>query len=82
MLLTAIIGVVTMLASVLMYAAILPEEWDASFNKALPILAGNDYVPDEYLPAIRQVLMACALTYVAGALADMLSLWRWWAIIR
>lgn len=79
--LTGVIGIITMLASVLMYVAILPEEYDASFNKALPILQ-EGYVPDEYLPAIRQVLKACALTYVAGALADILRLWRWIAILR
>ena len=81
-LLTAIIGIVTMLASVSMYVAILPEEWDASFNKALPMLEQEQLVPIKYMPAIRQVLKACALTYVAAALADVLSLWRWLAIIR
>ncbi len=78
----AAVGIVTMLASVLMYVAILPEEWDASFGKALPILDKGDYVPKEYLPAIRQILTACALTYVAGALADILRLWRWITLLR
>ena len=81
-LLTIVVGVVTMLSSVLMYAAVLPEEWDASFNKALPILEKGGYVPAEYLPAVRQVLKACALTYVAAALADILQLWRWLRLIR
>jgi Zn-dependent membrane protease YugP len=76
------IGVLTMLASVLMYLAILPEEWDASFNKALPILEQGGYVPSVYMPAIRQVLTACALTYVAAALADVLRLWRWLTLLR
>ena len=76
------IGIGTMLVSVLMYAAILPEEWDASFNKALPILDQGGYVPATHLPAIRQVLKACALTYVAGALADILRLWRWLSLLR
>lgn len=80
-LLTAVIGVLTMLASVLMYVAILPEEYDASFNKALPIL-DEGYVPEEHMVAVRQVLKACALTYVAAALADILRLWRWLAILR
>ena len=71
-----------MLASVLLYVAVLPEEWDASFNKALPILEKGEYVPAEYLPAIRQVLKACALTYVAAALADVLRLWQWLRFIR
>lgn len=79
--LTAAIGVLTMLVSVLMYVAILPEEYDASFNKALPIL-DEGYVPQEHMPAVRQVLKACALTYVAAALADILRLWRWLAILR
>lgn len=79
--LTGVIGVVTMLASVLMYVAILPEEYDASFCKAMPILE-QGYVPEEHLPAIRQVLKACALTYVAAALADILRLWRWLLILR
>ncbi len=81
-LLNIIIGVMTMFVSVLMYLAILPEEWDASFNKALPILEKGEYVPEQYLPAIRQVLKACALTYVAGALADVLRLWRWLLLLR
>ncbi|MCF6194610.1 MAG: zinc metallopeptidase [Kangiellaceae bacterium] len=80
--LTALIGVMTLLSSVLIYAAILPEEYDASFNKALPILEKGEYVPTEYLPAIRQVLKACAWTYVAAALADVLRWWRWLAILR
>ncbi len=82
MLAIGVVGIVTMLVSVLMYAAILPEEWDASFNKALPILEKGEYVPKEYMPAIRQVLKACALTYVAAALADVLRLWRWLRFLR
>lgn len=80
-LLTAAIGIGTMLISVLMYVAILPEEYDASFNKALPILK-EGYVPQEYMPAVKRVLRAAALTYVAAALADILRLWRWLAILR
>lgn len=80
--LTGLVGVMTLLSSVLIYAAILPEEFDASFNKALPILEKGEYVPPEYLPAIRQVLKACAWTYVAAALADVLRWWRWLAILR
>lgn len=80
--LSAGLGVLTMLVSVLMYVAILPEEFDASFGKALPILLEGEYITVEQAPAVRQVLRACALTYVASALADILSLWRWFAILR
>ena len=79
--LTIVIGLVTMLVSVLMHVAVLPEEYDASFNKAMPILA-EGYISDEELPKVRQILKACALTYVAAAMADVLNLWRWIRFIR
>lgn len=79
---TFLLGIIVLMSSVLIYAAILPEEWDASFSKALPILRKGKYLPDEYFPAIKQVLTACALTYVAAALADILRLWRWLAILK
>ncbi len=75
------VGLITMLSSVFMYAAILPEEYDASYKKALPILA-QGYLPETHMPAAREILKACALTYVAAALADVLSLWRWFRMIR
>lgn len=81
-LLTVGIGVTSMIASVILHAATLPEEWDASFNKALPILDKGGYVPQEHLPAIRQILKACALTYFAAALKEVLMLWRWVRFIR
>lgn len=79
--LTIVIGLVTMLVSVLMHVAVLPEEYDASFNKAMPILA-EGYISDDELPKVRQILKACALTYVAAAMADVLNLWRWIRFIR
>ena len=80
-LLSIVIGVITMLVSVLMHAAVLPEEYDASFNKAMPILS-EGYITEEQLPVVRKILKACALTYVAAALADILNLWRWLRFIR
>ena len=74
-------GVAAMLGSVGLYAMILPEEYDASFKKALPLLE-EGYLPEEHIPAARQVLKAAALTYVAGALANVLSIWRWLAVLR
>ncbi|MCF6283453.1 MAG: zinc metallopeptidase [Candidatus Polarisedimenticolaceae bacterium] len=81
-LLTGLIGVLTMLASVFMYVAILPEEFDASFNKALPILIEGEYINESQIEPVRRILKACAFTYVAAALADILRLWRWLAILR
>ena len=64
------------------YLIMLPEEWDASFNKALPILEQGEYVPEDKLPAIRSVLRAAALTYFASALASILNLGRWALLLR
>lgn len=76
-----LVGLATMLVSVFMYVAILPEEYDASFKKALPILK-EGYLPKQYIPKANSVLKACAMTYVAAALSDVLSLWRWARYLR
>jgi uncharacterized protein len=78
----AAVAIAVQLVSILMYAIVLPEEWDASFNKALPILIEGRYIHSHQVDSVRQVLKAAALTYVAGALADMLNLARWFAILR
>ncbi|EAQ64314.1 hypothetical protein MED121_19594 [Marinomonas sp. MED121] len=59
------------------YLAMLPEEWDASFNKALPILIEGRYLAPQDYPKIKKILTACALTYVAQALLNVLFFWRW-----
>lgn len=79
---TILAGLLGMLVSVLMYVAILPEEWDASFNKALPMLEEGGYVPVEHMPAVRRVLKAAALTYVAAALMNLLNLGRWIMLLK
>ncbi len=76
-----VVGLVTMLSSVLMYVAVLPEEFDASFKKALPILK-EGYLPDKYMSSANTVLKAAALTYVAAAMMDVLRLWRWLRFLR
>ncbi|NQV71264.1 MAG: zinc metallopeptidase [Pseudohongiella sp.] len=70
------------LAGALAYLIILPEEWDASFNKALPVLLEGEYVEPEQLPAIRKILKAAALTYFAAALANVLNVGRWFMLLR
>jgi Zn-dependent membrane protease YugP len=75
-------GVVSMLSAVVFHLLTLPVEWDASFNKALPILTGGEYIAPGEEKAVRSVLKAAAFTYVAAALADLLSLWRWLLILR
>lgn len=76
------ISLLLQLAGAFAYLIILPEEWDASFNKALPVLIEGEYVDAADLPAIRQVLKAAALTYFAAALANVLHIGRWFMILR
>jgi Zn-dependent membrane protease YugP len=75
-------GFITLCIPLVVHFVTLPVEFDASFNRALPILAAGDYIPTEDLPAARRILMACALTYVASALASLLNIWRWIRILR
>ena len=69
------------LAGALSYLVVLPEELDASFNKALPILAKGNYVPPHHEEAVRAVLKAAALTYFAAALANVLNIGRWLMVL-
>ncbi len=75
-------GLLCMLTAVVFHLLTLPVELDASFNKALPILSEGQFVAPNEEPAVRRVLKAAAFTYVAAALADLLSLWRWLMILR
>jgi len=75
-------GLIAMLISVLLQLIILPMEWGASFNKALPIIEEGQYLNHQQLPAARQILRAAAMTYVAGTLSSLLNVWRWLAILR
>ncbi|OED37989.1 Zn-dependent protease [Chromatiales bacterium (ex Bugula neritina AB1)] len=70
-------GVIAALCGAATYLIVLPEEWDASFNKALPILIEGDYITAQQAPAARRILRAAAFTYAAGALASLLQVWRW-----
>ena len=70
-------GILIALCGAATYLIILPEEWDASFNKAMPILIEGEYITPEQEFATRRILRAAALTYAAGALASLLQVWRW-----
>lgn len=80
--LMALLGFFSIASSVVVHLVSLPVEFDASFNKALPLLKEGNYVPDQDLLAVRQVLLAAALTYVAAALSGLLNVWRWIALLR
>ena len=75
------LSVVLQLLGALAYLIILPEEWDASFHKALPILIEGNYIDEKDLQAVTTVLRAAALTYFASALAEILNIGRWLMLI-
>lgn len=75
------LSLIFQLAGASMYLIVLPEELDASFKKALPILEEGEYLPSHMLPAARKVLKAAALTYCAAALANVLNIGRWFMIL-
>ncbi len=75
-------AVATMGISVLVHLITLPVEWDASFNRALPILQQGDYLSPSELKAARKILLAAALTYVSAALMSLVNVWRWLRLLR
>ena len=77
-----LVGLATLGTSFVVHLVTLPVEWDASFRRALPLLRANRYIPEQDQGAAREILTACALTYVASSLASLLNLWRWLAILR
>ena len=75
-------GFATLCIPVLVHLLTLPTEFDASFKRALPMLASGAYIPPEDIPAAKKILLACALTYVSNSLIGLLNVWRWIRILR
>lgn len=75
------VGLSGLVLRMLVHAVTLPTEWDASFGKALPVLEQGQYIAPGEDQAVRRILRAAALTYFAAALADILNLARWAALL-
>ncbi|GAB6095711.1 zinc metallopeptidase [Desulfatiferula olefinivorans] len=75
-------GVLGLGMPLLVHLITLPVEFDAGFNRALPCLSRQRLVPPEDLSPARTILTACAITYVAQALAGLLNIWRWLRVLR
>jgi len=76
------IAIGSMLLGTMVHLITLPVEFDASFNKALPILQSGQYLHEGDLPHANRILKAAALTYAAASLASLLNLGRWLAVLR
>ena len=81
-LLLMIIGVLSMGSATLVHLVTLPVEFDASFGKALPILRQGGYIGKNDEAAIKRILRAAAMTYVAASLASLVNVGRWLALLR
>jgi Zn-dependent membrane protease YugP len=75
-------GFATLGMSTLIHLVTLPTEFDASFNRALPILDEFRILKRDDRSGARRLLRAAALTYVSASLMSLLNIARWWAILR
>ncbi len=70
-----VVGFVAMaLLSFALQVVTLPVEFDASFNRALPLLERGRFIHSHDMRPARQLLRAAAFTYVAGLLRTILSI--------
>ncbi|MEX2479522.1 MAG: zinc metallopeptidase [Gammaproteobacteria bacterium] len=74
-------AIAVMAIPIVVHLITLPVEFDASFRRALPILELG-YLERSDLPPARRILAACAMTYVASALASLLNFARWIRFLR
>lgn len=75
-----VLGLAILAATIVIHLVTLPTEFDASFKRALPVLAS--YIPPEDMKGARRVLRAAAFTYVAAALVSLIDVARWLRILR
>jgi hypothetical protein len=75
-------GLMTLGTSAVIHFVTLPTEFDASFQRALPMLERHKILKVVDRPHARRILTAAALTYVSASLMSLLNIARWLAILR
>ena len=75
-------GLLTLGTSAVVHLVTLPTEFNASFDRALPMLDDHRILKPADRPHARKLLTAAALTYVSASLMSMLNIARWIAILR
>ena len=75
-------GFTIMCLPIILHIFTLPVEFDASFNRALPILSEGEYLSESTMPIAKKILTAAALTYVSASLSSLLNFYRWILILR
>ena len=81
-LITFAAGMLTLGIAAIVHLVTLPTEFDASFNRALPMLDEHRILKEVDRPYARRILTAAALTYVSASLMSLLNIARWIAILR
>ena len=74
-------GFTIMCLPIILHIITLPVEFDASFNRALPILSEGEYLSSSTMPIAKKILTAAALTYVSASLSSLLNFYRWFLIL-
>jgi Zn-dependent membrane protease YugP len=75
-------GILALGSGVLIHLITLPTEFDASFNRAMPMLEQHGVIYKTDAKHARKLLRAAAMTYVSASLMSLLNVARWWAILR
>tara|TARA_A100000164_G_scaffold81075_1_gene68762 strand:- start:12 stop:644 length:633 start_codon:yes stop_codon:yes gene_type:complete len=74
-----IIVLISLIIGVFIHIITLDVEFDASFNRAMPII--KEKIPEEYHNACRSVLLAAVFTYVVGTIRNFISLRYIWLLL-
>lgn len=74
-------AVVSMLTGAMVHLIIVPLEWQAGFQIALPMLKQIAPLGQQDQQAVRQILTACAFSHFAYALANLLDGRHWLSIL-
>lgn len=75
-------GLLTLGTAAVVHLITLPTEFNASFDRALPMLDEHRILKKADRPHARRLLIAAALTYVSASLMSLLNIARWIAILR
>jgi hypothetical protein len=70
-------GFIAMGVPVIIHLSTLKVEFDASFERALPLLKEGEYLSRSDQRKAKKILWACAMTYVAASLSSLFNLWKW-----
>ncbi len=74
-------AVVSMLTGAMVHLVMVPIEWQAGFQFALPMLKQIAPMDSQDQQAVRQIMTACAFSHFAYALANLLDGRHWLSIL-